>query len=316
MKNKIDISIVVPIYNEQDNIESLHAEILSVFSKIKLSFEVIYINDGSTDNSFSRIHSLEQVKIIDLNKNYGQAVALDAGFKEAKGDLVVSIDGDGQNNPKDIPKMIEKLKKENLDVVSGRRFKRKDNLPICIISSIGRFFRKLFIGDTVYDSGSTFRVYKKEAAKSLDIDGEMHRYILALLKWKGFKLGEIKVSHRKRKSGQSKYNLLKAVRGFIDLVYVWFIYKYSQRPLHLFGYISLFCFFLSFLTLFYSFYQRIFINIGLSSSGWFFIGFFLFIVSILFFSFGIVIDLLIKIQLTSSPYEKRYYIKKIIDKSD
>ena len=306
-------SVVIPVYNEEGNIAQLHNEITDVMSLLKKTYEVIYINDGSTDNSLDELKRLKNIKIIDLNRNYGQATALDAGFKASIGEIVISMDGDLQNDPHDIPKMIKKLKDDNLDVVCGWRKHRKDKAGIKILTRTGRLMRKAFISDCVHDTGCTLRVYKKEAVKSLDIGGEMHRYILALLKWKGFRIGELEVNHRPRINGKTKYGYNKAVRGFIDLIYIWFIEKYSQRPLHIFGKVGLLSFFIGFLALIYSIYQKIFQNLPLNRSGWFFSGFFLILAGIMFFSFGIIIDLLIKIHLNNSPCERRYRIRERIE---
>jgi len=310
----MEISIVIPIYNEEGNIKKLYDEVKQVISNISKSYETIFVNDGSTDNSLNELKKLKNVRIIDLNRNYGQATALDAGFKESKGEIVVSLDGDGQNDPNDIPKLLKKLKDKNLDVVAGWRKHRKDKSGIKILTLIGRFLRRIIIKDNVHDTGCTLRVYRKEAVKSLDIGGEMHRYILALLRWKGFKIGEMEVNHKPRLHGKTKYGYSKSIRGFIDLIYIWFINKYSQRPLHVFGYLSFYMFIFGILSGLWSLYEKFFNNLSLNRNAWFFVSFFLFLVSIMFFSFGIIIDLLLKIQLTNSPYEKRYYIKEIIER--
>jgi glycosyltransferase involved in cell wall biosynthesis len=312
MQEKPKLSVVIPIFNEEGNITNLDKEIKESASKITGSFEVIYINDGSADGSLNELKSLKGVTIINLNRNYGQATAFDAGFKAAQGDIVVSMDGDGQNDPNDITLLIEKMKKENLDVVAGWRKNRKDKNGIRILTRIGRLLRRILIKDSVHDSGCALRVYKREAVKGLDIGGEMHRYILALLKWKGFRIGEVVVSHRQRAHGKSKYNYTKAIRGFIDLIYIWFIHKYSQRPLHLFGYMSLMSFFFGFLAGFWTLYGKLFLGLSLNRNGWFFITAFLMLSGIILFSFGVVIDLLIKIMFNTSSYEKRYYIRETI----
>jgi glycosyltransferase involved in cell wall biosynthesis len=312
-KNKIEVmySVVVPVYDEEGNVSKLNDEIKNVMNPLKKVYEVIYINDGSKDKTLSELKSLKRVKIINLNKNYGQATALDAGFKAAKGKIIISMDGDLQNDPKDIPKLLDKLEKENLDVVCGWRKKRNDKSGIKILTRIGRFLRKHLIRDDVHDTGCTLRVYRKEAAKSLDIGGEMHRYILAILKWKGFKIGEMVVNHRPRIHGETKYGYDKAVKGFIDLLYVWFIDKYSQRPLHVFGGTGIFAFIAGALIELVLIFFKIFIGIDLSANAWFLLGFFLMIGGLIAFSFGIVIDLLIKIHLNNSPTEKRYYVRDV-----
>jgi glycosyltransferase involved in cell wall biosynthesis len=309
---EIDITVVVPVYNEEGNLAALDAEIKAVLPKVAKSYEIIYINDGSTDHSLHELKSLSGVTIINLNRNYGQAVALDAGFKAAGGALVVSLDGDGQNDPANIPALIENMKKNNCDVIAGWRKERNDNGNIKFITVAARLLRRLFIGDIVHDSGCTLRVYKREAVKSLDIGGEMHRYILALLKWKGFKICEMVVNHRPRTKGESKYGSSKALRGLIDLIYIWFIHKYSQRPLHLFGYMSIGALFIGALSGFWSLYGKLELGLSLNRNGWFFLTFFFLLAAILLFSFGVIIDLLIRTMLTLSPHEKRYYVREII----
>lgn len=313
MKKEIEFSIVVPIYNEEGNITNLNNEIVKAISLITPNYEVIYINDGSRDKSLSELKSLEGVTIINLNRNYGQATALDAGFKACNGSYVVSLDGDGQNDPNDIKALYKKLIDDDLDVVAGWRKNRKDSNGFNLLTLVGRMMRRIFISDHVHDTGCTLRIYKNEVVKSLDIGGEMHRYILAILKWKGYRIGEIVVNHRARTIGKSKYGYSKAVRGFIDLIYIWFIQKYSQRPLHLFGYASFLLLFLGTLSTVTAFYQKFAFNLSINRSGYFLVGAFMLLTSVILFSFGIVIDLLVKIHLNNSKYEKRYYIREVIN---
>jgi glycosyltransferase involved in cell wall biosynthesis len=305
------ISVVVPVYNEAENITKLHDELQSAVSEITPNYEIIYVNDGSSDGSLRELRKLDGVVIIDLQRNYGQATALDAGFKSATGQYIVSLDSDGQNDPKDIRAMYDMLRQQKLDVVAGWRVTRQDSGQIKFITRAARFLRKVFIKDVVHDSGCTLRVYTKEAVKSLDIGGEMHRFILALLRWKGFKIGEMPVNHRARMHGTSKYTASKAIRGLIDLVYIWFIHKYSQRPLHLFGYVALASFTLGAGTFCWSVYGKLAMGLSLNRNGWFFLSSFFLLAGIIFFSFGIVIDLLIRIHLNSSPFERRYYVRSI-----
>jgi len=316
MEGKLKLSIIVPVFNEEGNITNLDKEIKESALKITDSFEIIYINDGSTDGSLNELKSLSGgvITIINLNRNYGQATALDAGFRACIGDYVVSLDGDGQNDPADIPILLAKLKNENLDVVAGWRKDRKDSNGINLLTLIGRLLRRLLIRDVVHDTGCTLRVYTHEAVECLDIGGEMHRYILSILRWKGFRIGEVVVSHRPRTIGKSKYGYSKAIRGFIDLIYIWFIQKYSQRPLHLFGYTSFFLFFVGILSALVSVYQKIVFNSSINRSGYFLIGAFMLLTSIILFSFGIVIDLLINIKFNVSKQEKRYRVRDVIKK--
>src|SRR3989344_2608366 len=306
-------SVIVPVNNEEGNISQLDKEIKAVMDKLD-SYEIIYINDGSTDNSLNELKKLKRATIINLNRNYGQSIALDAGFKKSQGEMVISIDGDLQNDPQDIPKLLEKLEKDNLDVVAGWRKNRKDKTGIKILTKTGRLFRKLLIKDPVHDTGCTLRVYKKEAAKSLDLWGEMHRYILAILRWKGFTIGELEVNHRPRTHDKTKYNYKKAQKGFIDLIYIWFLNKYSNRPLHMFGSLGLTSSFIGLIFSAISIYQKITSNLPLNRSGWFFLGFFLVIIGVIFFCFGMLMDLTIRTNFNTSKVEKRYYVRNIINR--
>ncbi|MFH1586199.1 MAG: glycosyltransferase family 2 protein, partial [archaeon] len=304
--------VVVPVFNEEGNTTRLDSEIKAVMEKLKKNYEVIYIDDGSTDGTFEELKKLKKVKIIQMNKNYGQATALDAGFKASRGKIVISMDGDLQNDPKDIPKLLNKLEEEDLDVVAGWRKHRKDKSGIKILTLIGRSMRKRLISDKVHDTGCTLRVYKRSAVKNLDIGGEMHRYILALLRWKGFKIGEVVVNHRAREIGETKYGYDKALKGFIDLLYIWFIDKYSQRPIHMFGSAGLMAFAMGILIEGYMFYEKITQGIDVSANAWFPLGFYFILGGLIAFSFGVVIDLLMKIHMNVSPYEKRYNVREIV----
>lgn len=304
------ISVVVPVHNEEGSIRALHDELIAVLGALGPS-EILYVDDGSTDGSREALASLRGATVIELSRRYGQATALDAGFKEAKGALVVSMDGDGQNDPADIPRLIAELEDKRLDVVAGWRTKRRDRGTVRFITRAARALRKAFINDRIHDSGCTLRVYRKEAVDTLDLHGEMHRYILALLRWKGFRIGELPVNDRPRLSGQSKYGAGKAVRGLLDLLYIWFLYKYSERPFHLYGYLGLTSLFFSAVSFAFTVYDRFWFHIHVNRDGWFFLAFFFLIMSVMLFSFGIVIDLLARIYHNSSPREKRYYIRSI-----
>jgi len=311
MTEKKSISVIVPVYNEEGSVRALYTELMETIHDLGRPYELLFVNDGSTDKTRDALQKLRGITILDLNRNYGQATALDAGFKAAANDIIISLDGDGQNDPRDIPRLLALLEEENLDVVAGWRKVRQDAGNIRLLTKIGRTLRHILITDPVHDSGCTLRVYTREAAKSLDIGGEMHRYILALLRWKGFRIGELEVNHRPREVGVSKYTSSKAVRGFIDLLYIWFIYKYSQRPLHLFGYLSLVSFFFGILSTLWTIYVYFAAGLHIARNVWVAVSFFFFLASIIFFSFGVVIDLLLRIHLNVSPYEKRYYVRSV-----
>ncbi len=307
-------SIIIPMHNEEGNVRRLHEELVPVLDALDKKWEIIYINDGSKDATLSRLLNLKNATIIDLNRQYGQATALDCGFKSAQGEIVISMDGDLQNSPHDIPKMLKILETQEVDVVCGWRKKRQDDKGIRILTRTARVFRNLIIDDKIHDTGCTLRIYRKEAVKSLDLWGEMHRYIVPLLIWKGFRITEVVVDHRPRVEGKTKYNYSKAIRGFLDLIYIWFIRKYYQRPLHVYGYIGLLFMFTGFLAESVALYGKILQHLSLNRNGWFYTGFFFITIGIIFLSFGITLDLIIKTYLNTSPFEKRYHIRKITKK--
>lgn len=304
-------SVVVPIYNERDNIKALDTELRSVMKKMG-TFEIIYVNDGSRDGSLEELYKLKGCTIIDLQRNYGQSVALDAGFKRAIGEYVISLDGDMQNDPHDLPAMFAMLQRENLDVVAGWRTKRKDPLWMRIVTRCARLLRKQFVNDGVHDSGCTLRIYTRQAVSTLDLWGEMHRYIIALLKWKGFRVGEMKVNHRPRGSGTTKYTSIKAVNGFTDLVFMWFINKYSRRPLHFFGALSMIMILLGTLIEAWMAYMKLVYGVSLSDNAFFPLGFFMIILGIQLFISGVMIDVMLRTYYNGSRYESRYIVKEII----
>jgi len=307
----IKFSVFAPIYNEQGNILKLYSEISSVMDTMG-SWELIFINDGSCDDSLKEMLSINSssLRVIDLKKNYGQSVAMDAGFRACKGEYVISMDADLQNDPKDIPKMFKKMQEDKLDVIAGWRKKRCDPLWMLVITKSARFLRGILAKDGVHDSGCTLRIYKREFIEDLELWGEMHRYIIALLKWRGAKIGEMVVNHRPRIHGHTKYNWKKSLKGFVDLIYIWFWKKFSQRPLHLFGGVGFFLGIMGFLSSFWTFKLKIFNNVSLSDSVWFIMSGFLIITALLFFMFGIMLDIMIRTYYNGSLVESRYKIRK------
>lgn len=229
------ISIVVPIYNEEENIAELHREIVSICKENKYDFEIIFVDDGSSDKSMQTARSLAPLKYIRLRRNFGQTAAMDCGIKAAQKELVVTMDGDRQNDPADIPRLIAYLRENDLDVVSGWRKKRKDNFSKRLFSRGAYLLRKIIIGDDIHDSGCSLKVYRRECFENVTLYGEMHRFIPAVLKIQGFCLGELTVNHRPRTAGVTKYNWRRALKGMVDMVAVWFWNRYSVRPLHLLG---------------------------------------------------------------------------------
>lgn len=231
----ISISVVVPVYNEEGNVAELHKEILDVCRANQYKFEIIFIDDGSTDRTAEICKTLKPLKLIRMRKNFGQTAAMDAGIKASQNDYIVTMDGDRQNDPADIPNMINYLIENNYDVVSGWRKNRKDTFMKRFTSRGANFLRHMIVHDGIHDSGCSLKVYKKECFVGVNLYGEQHRFIPALLKIKGFTVGEVIVHHRPRTSGKTKYNWKRTIKGFVDMISVWFWNKFASRPLHLLG---------------------------------------------------------------------------------
>lgn len=237
------LSVVVPFYNEQENIAPLYNEVKRALSRLKKSYELIFVDDGSTDNSLERVKTLRRkdsrIRVIVLRGNFGQSAAINAGFSNSRGSIIVVMDADLQNDPDDIQKLLQKMQ-EGFDVVSGWRHERQDALSKIIPSRISNWMHRKLTGLGIHDSGCSLKAYKKEAVQGLELYGEMHRYIPALIATRGFKIGEVKVRHRQRKHGKSKYGISRLLKGFLDLMYIHFLTKYGSRPLHFFGLLGLF----------------------------------------------------------------------------
>ena len=242
--NKVNnlISIVVPIYNESENITLLINEIFDVMGKHKLDFELIIVNDGSVDNTINVLETIsleKQLIVINLRKNYGQTAALAAGFDNSNGEIIVTLDGDLQNDPNDIPNLITKIN-EGYDLICGWRFERKDKLINRRIPSkiANRLIGKV-TGIFLHDYGCSLKAFKREIIKDIKLYGELHRFLPVLANIEGAKIREIKVNHRKRKYGYSKYGIDRTFRVLMDLLTVWFMNKFLTRPMYVFGFIGI-----------------------------------------------------------------------------
>lgn len=240
----VDISVVLPVYNEAANIERVHAELVGVMKQLKASWEIIYVDDGSTDGSREVLMEIcrEGTRAIVLGRNFGQTAALSAGIDAARGGIVVTMDADGQNDPADIPRMLSFLG-EGYQVVSGWRTERKDALlarrvPSRAANAIIRFVT----GVKLHDFGCTLKVYDRKVLENVRLYGEMHRFIPALASWIGAEVAEVKVKHRPRAGGKSKYGMGRTIRVLLDLLTVKFLLSYATRPIQVFGKLGLLCF--------------------------------------------------------------------------
>lgn len=310
------ISVIIPVYNEGGNVLELNERLRSSLRTLNNDYEIIYVDDGSEDQTFENLMMINEndkhVRVIKFRRNFGQTAALNAGFDNFKGQIVITMDGDLQNDPADIPKLLRKLENEDYDVVCGWRFDRKDALSKKILSKVANIFRRGFTGgDGVHDSGCTLRAYKKECLEDLELYGEMHRYIPALLTWKGYKVGEIKVAHHQRIHGKTKYNWKRVAKGFMDLMVVIFWQKYSFRPIHIFGVMGLMLGFVGILIGLYLGVQRLFFGVTLSDRPLFMVSIFMAIVGVQFFVTGILADIMLKIYF-GQKNRKNYLIEEMI----
>lgn len=313
MKQNIHISVVVPVYNEEGNVSTLHQEIVEVCRTLGCRYEIIFINDGSSDNTLEDLKKLSPIKIINFRKNFGQTSALDAGFKAAVGDYIVALDGDGQDDPSEMPKLIAKLERENLDVVSSWRKHREDSFTKKIASLLAARLRKFLINDGIHDSGTSFKVYRRECFENIDLYGEMHRFIPAILKIKGFKIGEEIVTHRHRIHGVTKYNWSRGVKGVLDMISVWFWMKFANRPLHLFGAAGVFVMAIGFLSFIFVLGQYIIWGNDLSDNALTIISMFAILGGAQLFVFGLLADILSKSYFATTK-DRPYVVKEVIEK--
>ena len=237
------VSIIVPVYNEEESISLLINEIVEVMNLNKIIFELIVINDGSKDDTkkiLKRLsQSIAQLIVVNLRKNYGQTAAMAAGFDNASNDIIITLDGDLQNDPNDIPHLIEIINK-GYDLVCGWRFNRKDKLlSRKIPSKIANKLIGLVTGINIHDYGCSLKAFKKEIIKDIKLYGELHRFLPVLANIEGAKIIEIKVNHRSRQYGSSKYGIDRTFRVLMDLLTVWFMNKFLTRPMYVFGFIGI-----------------------------------------------------------------------------
>lgn len=261
--NTIQISVVISLLNEQDSLKELMDWIHKVMTEHNFSYEVIFIDDGSTDNSWQIITELsqqyEQVKAIKFRRNYGKSAGLYKGFEKAQGDVVITMDADLQDSPDEIPELYRMITEEGYDLVSGWKKKRHDpvltkNLPSKLYNATVR----LMSGIKLHDFNCGLKAYRKQVVKSVEVYGEMHRYIPVLAKWAGFKkIGEKVVIHQERKYGVSKFGIERFIRGPLDLMSVMFMSRFGKSPMHFFGTIGMLNFLIGFVILVYLSYMKL-----------------------------------------------------------
>jgi len=235
----LDVTVVVPVMNEEENIEQVHAEISEVMKALGRPYEIIYVDDGSTDTTFEKLEAIqsedEHVCAIQFRRNFGQTAAMAAGFDHARGDVIIPMDGDLQNDPADIPRLLEKLD-EGYDIVSGWRRDRKDKtFTRKIPSKIANWLIGAVTGVKIHDYGCSLKAYRADVVKHIKLYGEMHRFIPAIASWHGANIAELAVNHRPRVHGVTKYGLIRTLKVVLDLITVKFLGGYGTKPIYFFG---------------------------------------------------------------------------------
>lgn len=309
------ISIIVPLFNEEDNVSRLYHELNAVSDSSGLECEFLFIDDGSTDNTVANLLNAAEndsrVSIIKFRRNFGQTAAMQAGFDYAKGDLVVTLDGDLQNDPAEIPRMIEKLD-EGYDLVAGWRKNRKDKvISRKIPSMVANLIISRATNVELHDYGCTLKVLRRDVAKNIQLYGELHRFIPALAAELGVRIAEVPVNHRPRVSGKSKYGISRTFRVLLDLLTVKFFLGFSKRPLHMFGGLGIFSGGLGSLLLVYLCYERFFQGIPLGNRPILLLGALLVLVGLQFFCFGLLAEVLVR-TYHESQQKKTYAVRQVL----
>jgi len=236
----MDISVIVPLYNEVESLDELTAWIAGVADAENLSYEVILVDDGSNDGSWAKIVEIaaanKAVSGIKFRRNYGKSAALNVGFQACKGDVIITMDADLQDSPEEIPALFNMIKIQGFDLVSGWKKKRYDPVTKTLPTKIFNWATRKMSGIKLHDFNCGLKAYRKEVVKSIEVYGEMHRYVPVIAKWAGFsKIGEKVVSHQARKFGQTKFGFERFINGFLDLLSITFISRFGKKPMHLFG---------------------------------------------------------------------------------
>ncbi len=311
----MDLSLVIPIYNEEENIPLLYAEIKEVLDSTNYTYELICVDDGSSDRSVAVLEQLskedDRVVVVELRRNFGQTAAMSAGFDHASGEIIVSMDGDLQNDPHDIPNMIAKMN-EGFDIVTGWRHDRKDpfisrKLPSIIANKLISWIT----GVRLHDYGCTLKAFRHEVTDNIRLYGEMHRFIPAIASGMGISFTEVKVNHRARRFGTSKYGISRTIRVVLDLLTVKFLLSYATRPLHVFGTVGVVSSGIGFLMALIMTLQRFFAAVPLADRPLLLLAVLLIFMGVQFITMGLLAELVVR-TYHESQKKPIYYVRSII----
>ncbi len=305
---KIDISVVVPLYNEEQSLMPLSLAIRDALDRMNATYEVIFVDDGSTDNSLKLLRDIHRknrrYKFISFRKNYGKSAALSVGFQHAVGRIIVTMDADLQDDPNEIPRLIEKLE-SGYDLVNGWKKRRHDPISKTIPSRLFNFTTSALTGIKLRDFNSGLKAYRREVVQDIKVYGEMHRFLPVLAHWAGYRVAEIPVVHHPRKYGKTKFGMSRFWHGLLDLVTVLFTTRYSKRPLHFFGVIGLFTFIFGFAIDLELTIEWLMGKTAISNRPLFTVGVLLIIVGVQFVSIGLLGEM-----ITRSNAAEEYTIKE------
>ena len=292
---EIDISVVIPLLDERENLRELFQRLEATLQGMGTAYEIIFVDDGSMDGSYEVLEAIfnfdpDRVKVIRFRRNYGKSSALSAGFKASRGEIIVTMDADLQDQPEEIPKLLRKMS-EGYDLVSGWRHRRADRFLKRVLSRFYNIITAKTTGIRVHDFNCCLKAYRRVIFDRLTVFGEMHRYIPVMASWRGFRIGEIKVDHKPRRHGRSKYRLSQYPGGFFDLLTVILLTRFSRKPLHLFGLLGTFLVAIGFLI-------NIYLTVGWFLGRWiqnrpiFMLGILMMIIGVQFIFFGLMAEMI------------------------
>ncbi len=314
-KRKIRLSVVIPVYNEKESISHLYKKLNDTLSGLKMRYEVILIDDGSIDGTYNELLKIHKknssFKIIRLRRNFGQTSAMSAGFDHSSGEIIVTLDADLQNDPKDIPKILNKLD-EGYDIVRGWRKSRQDKaITRRFPSVVANKMISSLTGVYLHDYGCTLKAYRREIIENIELYGEMHRYIPAIASWMGVKVAEIPVTHHSRRFGKSKYGISRTIRVILDIITIKFLLSYSQRPIQIFGLAGLLSGSAGFVITLYLIIMRLFFGQALADRPLFILSIFMIFIGIQLITMGLLAEINMRIYHEAQD-KSTYVIKEII----
>ena len=304
-KNSVKISVVVPLFNEEESLVELYEQLSKAVCSLEKPIEFLFIDDGSTDGSMQVLTELHkkdpQVRVVQFRRNYGKSAALALGFKKARGKLIITLDADLQDEPYEIPNLVKKLE-EGFDLVSGWKKIRKDPFIKKNTSKLFNFVTRKMTGLKIHDMNCGLKAYRREVTDTVNVYGQLHRFLPVLAQWQGFKVGEVVVKHNPRKYGKTKFGASRFIAGFFDLMTVLFITRYTKRPLHLFGLIGLGSFIVGVGISAYLAVERLFLGKYLSDRPLIFLGILAIIVGVQFVSIGLLGEMITESRKDNTDY--------------